>query len=139
MAPFNRRSVAIIIVVVAILSPLVTGRDSFPLSTYPMYASARADIGDLVSAVAVNADGDVARLSLAAIAATDDPLIAEAVLEQAIANGTSEALCRSIAARTPSADRIEIVTERHNLAAVARDGDTPPLQRTVHASCTAAP
>ena len=122
--------------VAALLSPLVTGRDSFPLSTYPMYATARSDTADLVTAVGVTSDGEVRRLGLSAIGNSDDPLIVESLLRQAIANGTSQQLCESIALRSPTeAAAIEVVTERHVLADIAQDPHAPPLDRTVHARC----
>lgn len=121
------------------LSPLWTGRDSFPLSEYPMYASARGEVGELVSAVGVTADGQATRLSLLVIGESDDPLIVESQLRRAIGDGTADSLCRAIADREASVRRIEIVTESHVLADLAIDPDAEPLARTVHATCLAEP
>ena len=127
-----------IVVVAALLSPLVTGRDSFPLSTYPMYASARGDTADLVTAVGVTADGEINRLGLDTIGNSDDPLIVESLLRRAINTGTTKKLCASIARRAPaSMATIEIVTVRHVLADIAQDHSATPLERTVHARCDA--
>lgn len=130
----------IAVTLAALVSPLVTGRDSFPLSTYPMYAAARADTADLVSAVGVTSDGGTERLSLGIIGNSDDPLIVESLIRTAIANGTTDSLCRSIASRAPAqAAKIEVVTERHDLRAIARDPNTQPIERTVHTSCAVEP
>lgn len=134
--PSLRRIAVYVIVVAAMLSPLATGRDSFPLSTYPMYASARGATADLVLATGIALNGEVKPLGLDTIANSDDPLIVESLLRQAIRSGTAEQLCESIASRSgDTVATIEIVTERHVLADIARDPAATPLRRTVHARC----
>lgn len=115
----------------------MTARDSFPLSTYPMYASARADTADLAAAVGVTPDGSIQRLGLRVIGDSDDPLIVESLIRRAIANRTAPELCESIAQRVApgTVSAVEVVTERHVLAGIARDASAIPVERIVHARC----
>ena len=133
------RAVVTAVAVGVLLSPLVTARDSFPLSTYPMYASARADTADLVAAVGITESGDITRLSLVVIGKSDDPLIVESRLRLATNSGNADALCRDIAQRVRAANRIEVVTERHRLADIATNPNSPAIDRTVHATCPVEP
>ena len=120
----------------AVVSAAVRDRDSFPLSTYPMYATARADVATLSTAVGVETGGAVRRLSLGAIARTDDPLIAESLVDRAIAADRGAALCAEIAGRVRDAsiDTIEVVEERHDIVDRAAGRDSL-LERTVHTRC----
>jgi hypothetical protein len=100
-----------------------------------MYADRGSRVDTLATAVGVDAAGAVHRLSLATIAATDDPLIAESSLDEAIRTGRAEALCGQIAGRAGrSLVRIEIVEERHDLVARSKHKDSL-LERRVDASC----
>jgi hypothetical protein len=137
----------IVAVLAAVVSPAFRLRDSYPLSTYPVYATARARTGVLNTAIGIDIDGDWHRLSLGLIADTDDPLIAEDRVGDAIRDGRSDALCVAIASRAAeagSADEnprlaaIEVVRERLDLVQVAAEG-APPLSRTVHARCKVRP
>ena len=124
----------------AVASAVVRDRDSFPLSTYPMYASARANVATLSTAVGVESGGDVRRLSLGTIARTDDPLIAESLVDRAIAADGGAALCIEIAGRVrdESIDAIEVVAERHDIVDRAAGRDSL-VDRTVHARCDVGP
>lgn len=124
---------------VAVLSPLVTNRDGFPLSTYPMYAWSRPRVETFVTVVGVDAAGAVQRLSMATIARTDDPLIAEAAVAQAIRQGRAGDLCDEVAARVgPDIVRVEVVEERRDV--VDEASGRPSLEgRLVLDSCEAGP
>jgi len=130
-----RRRVVAGAVLVAVAWPVVRGHDSFPLSTYPMYAETRDDVVSISTAVGVDASGARRRLSLRAIADTDDPLIAESAVDDAVRRGEAGALCAEIAARVPDdLERVEVVAERHDV--VARAAGRPSLlDRSVRASC----
>ena len=65
--------------VVLVVSPAMRNRDSFPLSTYPIYAHSRGRLVTFDTVEGVVAGGEIERLSLEAIAQTDDPLIAASV------------------------------------------------------------
>jgi hypothetical protein len=130
-----RHRILAIACLAAVVSPAVLDRDSFPLSTYPMYADRGTRLGTLATAVGVDAAGAAHRLSLATIAATDDPLIAESLLYEAIRAGRAEAFCAQIAGRAGGwLVRIEVVEERHDLVARAKHEDSL-LERHLDASC----
>ena len=135
--PWVRRAIVVAVLAV-LLSPLVTNRDSFPVSTYPMYAGQRDREVVLATVTGVDAGGQRRELSLAAIARTDDPLIATALVAQAIAGGTAADLCAAIAPRVAAGIvTLEVVEERHDAVARTRD-EASLLDRTVHARCPVA-
>jgi hypothetical protein len=128
-------------VVGALVAPVVLDRDSFPLSTYPMYSRTRGDTLTLATAQAVDAAGEISRLTLDVIGDSDDPLIVAGELRDAIGDGRSAQRCEEIAARAvdwsglaPGTLGIEVVTERHDVVVRVGGGDSL-LERTVHASC----
>jgi hypothetical protein len=130
-----RHRIVAVICLTAVVSPAVIGRDSFPLSTYPMYADRGSRLDTLATAVGVDAAGGVHRLSLATIAATNDPLIAESSLYEAIRTGRAGAVCVQIARRAGGfLVRIEVVEERHDLVARAKHKGSL-LERRLDASC----
>lgn len=139
-AAARRVRIAISAAVVAVLFvPVLTDRDSFPLSVYPMYASARSDESNIVLAVGVDAQGERRELSLALIGDSDDPLVVAGELRTAIAVGRADDRCVEIAARleTSGADdvvAIEVATERHNTVQRTM-GEASLIGRTVHATC----
>jgi hypothetical protein len=119
----------------AVVAPVVRDRDSFPLSTYPMYADGGTRVDTLATAIAIDTGGAEHRLSLATIAATDDPLIAESYMSGAIAAGRADAVCAQIADRlTRPLVRVEVVEERHDLVARAKH-ESSLLERHVRATC----
>ncbi len=140
----HRWSMATVLVVVALLVPVAVDHDSFPLSTYPMYASARPPRVELPTAVGVDAGGGTHRLSLALIGASDDPLIVAGELREAIGRGHAEQRCEEIARRLVDAGAtakdgeplvvVEVVTERRDVVASVRDQDSL-LGRSVEARC----
>jgi len=142
--PGWRRRVVMVAVLAVVVSPALRDHDSFPLSTYPMYAGTRGRVVSIATAVGVDAAGVAHYLSLSAIADTDDPLIAESTVRRAINTGGAGALCTQIAARLDgrnpgsgaSIERVEVVDERHDVVArAARHASL--LGRSVHATCPA--
>lgn len=131
---WGRRIVATV-VVAAVVSPAARGSDSFPLSTYPMYASARNGTATFATARGIDASGDDRRLSMRTIARTDDPLIAQSRVAEAIRSGAAALLCAEIAerARRP-VTRVEVIEERHDLVAHVA-GRVSLRQRILHARC----
>ena len=138
------RRVVMLAVLGLVISPALRDHDSFPLSTYPMYAGTRGREVSIATAVGVDAAGRAHYLSLSSIADTDDPLIAESAVRQAINTGQAGALCTQIAARLdgqgagsdPRVERVEVVDERHDVVARAARHDSL-LGRSVHATCDA--
>jgi hypothetical protein len=129
-------SVAVTVAVaVVVASPAIRDRDSFPLSTYPIYAHARGRIATFDTAIGVDESGLVERLSLQTIARTDDPLIASSFVADAVRAGDADELCGEIASRAGSGVvRIEVVSERHDTIEWLR-GEDSLRDRTVHATC----
>jgi hypothetical protein len=131
----RRRLAITVVVLLALVSPALRDHDSIPLSTYPMYATARGDVVVLGTAVGVDDQGATTRLSLDTIARSEDPLIAESLVRRAIQSGDTDALCRGIARRVEDEiTRVEIVEERHDLEHYAA-GDPSLIRRRVHATC----
>ena len=124
------------VVIVVGIVPLALDRDSFPLSTYPMFSSNRSTREPVDTAVVVDPDGHEKRLDPWSIAGTDEPIIATVVVADSISDGTSFDLCSEIVDRvdpTPGS-RVEIVTVVYD-AVRWFEGDREPVSRVVHASC----
>jgi hypothetical protein len=122
--------------------PLVLDRDSFPLSTFPMFAADIDRTQSVDTAVAVAADGAVTRLTPAEIGGTTVVNQAASVVTTAIVGGRADDLCTAIAGRL-AGDRtglvaVEVVTERYD-AVRWFDGDRTPVDRVVHARCPVTP
>jgi hypothetical protein len=134
------RRVVTVVVLAALLLPVIRDRDSFPLSTYPMYAFERPDVVAFPTAVGIDSEGVRHRLDLDLIGESDDPLIVASLVRQAVraGGGAATILCTEIAARAVQRElgltAIEVVTERHDV--VARATDEPSLVSSErHASC----
>jgi len=131
-----------IAVVVVGAVPPVLDRDSFPMSTFPMFAADIDRTQSIDTAVAVAADGAVTRLTPAEIGGTTVVNQAASVVTTAIVGGRADDLCAAIAGRL-AGDRsglaaVEVVTERYD-AVHWFDGDRTPIDRLVHARCPVAP
>ncbi len=133
-----RRRVVVALVLFFVALPAIRNRDSYPLSTYPVYASARDRSATITTAVAVAPNGFRYRLWINAIAETDDPLIAEERVRDAIRQNRADSLCVDIVRRADldpdDAVAIEVVTERFDVVAMTVGRD-PNLERVVHARC----
>jgi hypothetical protein len=139
-----RRAWAYVVSVAAlalVFSPVLrpSQRDSYPLSTYPMFSYDRGRESALPTAVGVTPEGQEQRLSPELISGGYEPVRAFATVEASIQNGDTAELCREIAeraAKNRSADiiAIEVVTEVHDVVAWF-EGDKEPSQRIVHARC----
>ena len=138
-----RRAWAYVVSVAAlalVFSPVLrpSQRDSYPLSTYPMFSYNRGRESALPTAVGVTPGGQIRRLSPELISGGYEPVRAFATVEASIGNGDTAELCEEIAERTvKSRDdlvAIEVVTEVHDVVAWF-DGHKEPSQRIVHARC----
>jgi hypothetical protein len=129
------RRLAAVAVLAAVLSPAITEHDSFPLSTYPMYAFRRGRLDTFQVVLGVDATGADRPLPLRVVANTDDPLIGESLVAQAIRAGSADRLCEQIAGRVDATTATVLVAEEvHDVIARARH--KPSLtKRTVHAEC----
>ena len=86
-------------VVGALVGPVVLDRDSFPLSTYPMYSRTCGDAVTFATAQAVDAQGSASALNLRVIGDSDDPLVVAGELRRALREGRADARCIEIAER----------------------------------------
>ncbi|WP_148288487.1 hypothetical protein [Ilumatobacter nonamiensis] len=136
------RSLVIVSVIAALFLPVLANRDSFPISTYPMYAGTRGTEVSFVTAQGIDADGSVVPLSLATIGASDDPLVVAGELRDVVRLDQADSRCRVIAGRLGArggddfadVEAVELVTERHDTVASLR-GEDSLRDRTVHARC----
>ncbi len=133
---------AVLVLALVLVAPLVLDRDSFPLSTYPMFSSRRTTTEVVDTAVVVRpgaAEPD--RLSPALIGGTDEVILAAATVSDAIRRGPAAlaALCTEIAGRVAvrapaDATEVLLVTERFDAVAWF-GGDRRPLERRIHHRC----
>ncbi|HEX9259563.1 MAG TPA: hypothetical protein VF855_08495, partial [Acidimicrobiales bacterium] len=131
----TRARVALVaaVFVVGVL-PVALDRDSFPLSTFPMFSTRRTTSEPVDTAVAVAGDRQW-WLSPELIAATDEPIQATAAVSDAISAGQTDALCADIARRVgddgpAGATAVEVITARYD-AVRWFEGERAPLQRVV--------
>lgn len=125
------------IVTVALFAPVAIDRDSFPLSTYPMYARTRTAESTIATAYARTTDKGERLLTPMVIGDSDDPLVVAGELRSAIEDGRAPERCREIARRASRIDGvvgIDVVIERHDTVAHT-SGRASMLARTVHATC----
>ncbi|MEN9803913.1 MAG: hypothetical protein RIS41_760 [Actinomycetota bacterium] len=126
-----------ILVVIGVI-PIVLDRDSYPLSTYPMFSSRRTAVEPVHTAVLVGSDGEVDRLSPTQISGNDEVIIAAQLVYRAIGRDGGATLCDDIARRIldprHEGATIEIVTEKYD-AIAWYEGRRSPISRVVHSSC----
>ena len=132
----RRRLVALALGAAVLVSPALRDHDSFPLSTYPVYASARAREATFVTARGRRADGSVQRLTMHVIARTDDPLIAAS----RVALRWQRAVWISCVPRSQHVRRATSLQwrcgrERHDVVDAAR-GEESMLEHEELARCT---
>jgi hypothetical protein len=121
---------------------LPPGADGFPLSTYPMFARARPERVEVISALAVDADGK-GRAVPPSYVANAEAMQALQTLRKSVRAGrkSARALCQRIAHKVATgggelaaARRVEIVTDRIDSVRYLQ-GETAPLARKVHVRC----
>ncbi len=134
-------SVVSVAAIVVVLSPAWVERDSYPLSTYPMFSYRRDRTAVVDTAVGYDAAGQRVRLTPTIIAGGSEVIHAAVTVSTAIAQGDTDALCREMAARVrsrrPPLVRIEVVSETHDVVTYF-EGDKTPASVMVHASCEVA-
>ena len=132
-----------LILVGLVASPLVGAfaDDSFPISTYPMFASVKSTEAHLSHVILVDADGGEWAAPPSAIA-NDEALQAQETLRQALNNGeaATNELCERVARRVAGsgAAYARIVTSTYD-AFLYYQGDREPIARNVHATCEVQP
>lgn len=127
-----------VVVPAVVLIPALTGRDSFPISTYPMYAFRRGPVERFPAVLGIDAGGAMRPLPIDLVADSNDPLIAEALIEQAIRSGAAIQLCEQVADRLPpEMVRVLVVEEVHDVVDRLQ-GRASLRERVVHAECSPA-
>ncbi len=127
-------------VLVALVAPVVFDRDSFPLSTYPMYSSSRGAESVLITARGLTSVGSSRELTPTLIGDSDDPLVVVGRLRAALSVGRGDVRCAEIAERVALRSEfddvvvIEIVSERHDTVARTLDQESL-IGRDVRATC----
>jgi len=130
------RTVATVVLLVVALVPAFRDGDGLPLSSYSMYAQPRSDTVEFIVPVGLDLEGKERPLTTRTIAATSDPLIAEAFLRDEVRTGRAQELCSDIAARVgdDGVVSIEIRSERHRVVQRAL-GNESLVEVLVLASC----
>lgn len=145
-APSSKLVVVTLVLGALILSPLARERgwDSFPISSYPMFA--RGDLGtvnELAHVVLIGPDGGRAPAAPSLIG-TPEPMVAMTTVRAHVERGSAAELCASIASRArdarTSAVAIEVVTSRFDARRYfsGHPDARAPLERVVHARCEVA-
>lgn len=119
-----------------VLSPLLREptSDTYPLSTYPMFAADRGAMHQIATAVERLPGGEIARLSPEIIAGSDEVILAAVTVQRALANGEGDALCAEIAARLGTGRAVEVRRETVDVVAVIA-ADAAPRHVEVEATC----
>jgi hypothetical protein len=134
----QRPTIGSLVVAALLLAPvaLSAGYDSFPLSTYPMFAGERDRVAPVATVIAVEGE-QVKRLSPELIGGTDEPMLAAQIVARAIHGGSALTLCSEVAdraARQHVRGTLQVVTERYDTRRWF-DGVRVPVDRTIHATC----
>lgn len=133
-------------VVLASVYPMAwpEGRDSFPVSSHPMFSGRRTDADvRLVVALGTGPEG----VETLPTEATGHGHLTQAVraLSEAVSGGGDrpDRLCEDIAGwvheHRPTVQRVQIVTARFDGLALLRDDDRTPVILDEHASCEPGP
>ena len=130
------------VVVGAMLAPVVRDRDSYPLSTYPMFATDRARTSSVATVVGMTGDGAVVRLSPQLIGGTDEVVLAVETAARAVRAGPARSLdlCHRVATRVARAGRDDVATVRvgvevYDAVAWFTEDRRVPDRVTTHAEC----
>ena len=127
----------LVAMLVAMLGPplLWPSHDSYPLSTYPMFAADRGRTSAVTAVVGIGADGEVHRLSAREVTGTDEVMLAIEQVARAVRDGFAQRLGAADLDR-PDVDTVEVRTEWVDSVRWL-DGDREPSTLTVQARCPA--
>jgi hypothetical protein len=125
----------------AVVSPMLAARDSFPLSTYPMFAHTRPSVVDIDHLVAIDAQGG-RRIVPPSLVARGEVLQAKAMIDGTVQRGrrATALLCREVAARLAQdaawADMRTLEVRRDSFDVLGYfSGQREPQSSRVHARC----
>lgn len=122
----------------AVLSPLLHGRDGFPLSTYPMFSARRPDVAWIARAEGETSSGQARALSPTLVSGSAEPMQAVSTLNRAFASGRAGAkrLCREIAKRATGGEIARVRLERIQVSVLGYFDGEGPRAVTPMATCT---
>ncbi len=132
------RRLAPLLAAAAVLVPLIRSpeSDSYPLSTYPMFATDRGRVAAIATAVAIDSDGVVSRLGSAAIGGTDEVILAAATVSAAVRRGEVDELCIEIARRLDRTEFSTVIVRTEVVDVVDHVADdASPLTIEEHGRC----
>jgi len=136
----RRGVVAAVIAAVLVVAPVFRQppRDSFPLSTYPMFTADRGPVAAVNTVLAVDGSGGTHTLSPEIIGGSDEVILAAATVTRAIRDGSADDLCGAAAARADGDEWVllRVVTHRYDTVEYLA-GDREPVDEIVHAECEA--
>lgn len=128
-----------LLVALGVVAPAlgVTERDSFPLSTYPMFSRKRERVR-VDQALGVKRTGQAVALPPWIVARTDEVMLANATIRRAVRSGRRplKRFCRRIAKRVAADEslagvvRIEIASVSYDPIRYFTDGPAPLQKRT---------
>ena len=133
-------SVVAIAVTLVVLSPAFHERDSYPLSTYPMFSYPRSSEAAVDTAVGLTRAGEQVRLSPSMIGGSTEVIHAAQTVSKAIRSGDVAVLCGEIAARAAAQVdlvAIQVVTETYGVIEYFEKTEVP-RRVVVHAQCAIA-
>lgn len=135
--PRPLRLLLVALAAVIVLSPLLRDPDSdtYPLSTYPMFATNRGEDHRIPTVVELLPSGTTARLSPELIAGTDEGVLTAVTVSRAVRDGQAAALCAEVVDRLGPGRSARVQTEHHDVVALVADG-APPLSIEIHAECS---
>lgn len=132
------RRLAPLLAAAVVLAPLIRSpeSDSYPLSTYPMFATDRGRVAAIATAVAIDSDGVVSRLGSAAIGGTDEVILAAATVSAAVRRGEVDELCIEIARRLDRTEFSTVIVRTEVVDVVDHVADdASPLRIEEHGRC----
>ena len=113
-------------------------RDSFPLSTFPMFSSLIEPEVTIDYVVGIDGNGLDIRLSPEVIAGTDEVIIAGSIVTQAVRGGQSSAsaLCNETAGRVHQTAVVVVEVRSDTVDAIEWFSGGPSVLATIiHATC----
>ncbi len=144
MTSIRLRAYALTLILVGLVASPLAGafaNDSFPISTYPMFATVRSSETHLSHVMLVSPDGDE-RVAPPSAIANDDVLQVQETVLQALDEGplATVALCERVARRVAGSGvvSVQVVTSTFD-AILYYQRDREPISRQVHATCEAQP
>lgn len=131
-----------VVVVVGLATPVVTDRDSFPVSTYPMFSQPRTSETTVGYAVGLDRGGGDDRLPPEVVGGTAEVVHAAETIRQARRRDDLDGLCNEMAARLAGRDgdvvEVEIRLDTYDVVGWF-EGRRDPLERDVLARCPVPP